>query len=277
MAHGFLADGCQGADGRLAPLNPGRGQLDVLVVVRDGLLDQLGAHVGALGAGCAVDPTAAKEVGVLGAGFAGGDAEGQATPAASAIHAATQVVLTDAGALPGDPLFVKQRLHALEGLGVNQRLVPPVESLFVVGAFAVDELADVVGVTQQALDNGGAELLGGALGGRTGAQPQALQLGGKLRNGVFTAGIELESQRDERATFRVDGCHRDMAAVGQYFDAVDVAQASRAVGAARLGLSVEAALDAPAGLHRLVLVVEGEHALHVEGLRRVVTDHRLGD
>ncbi|HEV2973698.1 MAG TPA: hypothetical protein VGX69_01720 [Solirubrobacteraceae bacterium] len=113
-------------------------------------------------------------------------------------------MLTDPRALTGNALLVQQHLHALERLRVDQRLMASLEDLLVFGAALVDNLADVVAVAEQTLDNAGAELLGNTLSSRAGTQSQPFQLGGKLGDRVFAAGVELESQGHEVSPFRVD-------------------------------------------------------------------------
>ncbi|HEY4811168.1 MAG TPA: hypothetical protein VIH71_08940 [Solirubrobacteraceae bacterium] len=82
---------------------------------------------------------------------------------------------------------------------------------------------------------------------------------------------------DEAAASRVGDDRGRFASVRELLDVVEVAEACPAVGAAEAGLLAQAALDVAAGLARLILVVDRHHALHVEGLWRVLADHRLDD
>ncbi|HXM86801.1 MAG TPA: hypothetical protein VN889_04115 [Solirubrobacteraceae bacterium] len=272
-----LADLGQSVDSGLAALQAGGWQLDGGVVALDGSLDQFRANVGPSRTGRAVDPAATEEVRVLAAVASGRDAERQPSAALAAEDAAPQVVLAHSRPLSGNSLLVKQDLHAVKGVLVDQRFMAALEDLFVRGAALVDELADVVRVAQQPLHGGGAERTGRAGGGRSGAQAQVVQLASKLGDRVFAAGVELEGCRNERAALRVKTDDGNSSAVRQFIDAVEVAETSRAVGAADAGLLLETALDALAGLHRLELVLSGDHALVEEGGGAVVADHRLGD
>lgn len=117
-----------------------------------------------------------------------------------------------------------------------------------------------------------AEQLAGA-----GAQAEAVQLGLQLRDGVFAGCIELEGQCQEGCPLGVGLGDGDLAAVGQPIDGVAVAEPGPAVGAALLGLAVDAAPYVLAGLHRLVLVLGGDDGLREEGGGAVAADHGLAD
>ncbi|HTC71852.1 MAG TPA: hypothetical protein VK655_03115 [Solirubrobacteraceae bacterium] len=186
-------------------------------------------------------------------------------------------MLADPWALASDPLLIEHRLHALERLRVDQRFMASIKGLLVLGASPVDDLADVVAIAQQALHDGRSERLGHSFGGRPGAQTETFQLSGKLRDGVFARRVQLERDRDERPTLGVHDDDGDPPTVRQFIDAVEVAERCRAVSAADAGLLTQPALDTLAGLHRLELVLSGDHALVQKCGGGVITDHRLGD
>ncbi|HTD09629.1 MAG TPA: hypothetical protein VK680_12125 [Solirubrobacteraceae bacterium] len=241
----------------------------------DQLLDQLRSEVGSAEAGSPVDAAATEVVGVLATVASGRDAIGQTVAALAAVDAAPQIVLADPWALSSDPLGIQQALHLLEGVRVNQRLVPTLECLLVLGAPPVDDYARVVGIAEQALDYGRAELLRHPFGGWARAQTQAIQLVSEFGDRVFARGIELEGEGDEPSAIWVDGHDGDPSSVRKLVNAVEVAERRRTVGAANARLLVQASFDVLAGLHRLELVLSSDHALVQERGGAVVANHRL--
>src|SRR4051794_8613663 len=220
-----------------------------------------------------------EEVVVVSPGLAAARPVEQTTTALAAIDAALQVVLVLLAALTGDPVLLEQRLHSIEGLLVYQGLVPSPEGLLVVGAGFVDDPSGVIGIAQEAMEGGDLDFASARRvpTGWTATQSQGVQLVAQARQRVLAGRKQLEGVSDKMAALGIEADASDLAAIRQPFDLVHVAEFGWAIGAASLGLLVDAAADVAAGFHGLVLVVESKHALHEEGLRGVVADHRLGN
>jgi len=185
-----------------------------------------------------------------------------------------------ARALAADASHIEKFLHLIERLLVDQRLVASGKDLLVRRSGFVDDPSGVVAIAQQTMKRGAFDLARrvGVPPGRPGAQTHREQVVFQFRYRILAAAEQLERGRDECVALRIELDAGDLATIRQQFGAVDVAEFGRAVGASFLRLLQDALGDVAAGFHGLVLVVEGEHALHVERLGRVLlADHRLGD
>jgi hypothetical protein len=151
---GLLTDGHQCLDRLGATLHLPARELDgaLHVVALDGLLNQLRIDAGPHGAACTLDPAHAKVVGVVLAGAAPAQGVNESPATLAAEQRAAQVVLALLGTLSGDALFIEPGLHGVKGLLVDQRLMPTLKDLLVRGAALVDDQAQVVAVTQDALE-----------------------------------------------------------------------------------------------------------------------------
>ncbi|HSZ12655.1 MAG TPA: hypothetical protein VK790_01300 [Solirubrobacteraceae bacterium] len=188
------------------------GSLDVVAL--DGLLDELRVDAGVHGAATASRATDAKEVRVALAALASAQAVDKPVAAVAAEDAATEVVVARLRPLASHALFIEPGLYPRERLRVDQAGMAALVDLLVGCAALVNELAGVVGVTQQTLQGGGADLAFGIAARGVAAQAQAVQLVDEPRNGVFAAGVQLESQRHEMMAVGIKRGCADLPAIG---------------------------------------------------------------
>ncbi len=225
--------------------------MDALVKVFDLVLYGLGQG-GAERAVWVFLGVAAQADEVLIGGFLGsGGSDDQARVADAAVDSGLQIVGVADGALAVD-LAGQDGLDLLEGLLVHQRLVGAG-----VEAVAVDDLAGVEGVGQDAVEGLDRDrTLRQASRGRDG-QPSAIQLGSQRLERVVAGGVGGERPGDELGPVRVDGGDVGLAAVTGR-GGVAVSQGCLADAAAVACLLAHAFLD----LARQVVRVELRDAGH---------------
>jgi len=225
--------------------------VDALVKVFDLVLYGLGLG-GAEGAVRLLSGVAAQADKVLVGGLLGSSGgDDQARVADAAVDSGLQIVGVADGALAVD-LAGQDGLDLLEGLLVHQRLVGAG-----VEAVAVDDLAGVEGVGQDAVEGLDRDrTLRQASRGRDG-QPSAIQLGSQRLERVVAGGVGVKGPGDELGPVRVDGGDVGLAAVTGR-GGVAVSQGRLADAAAVACLLAHAFLD----LARQVVRVELRDAGH---------------
>ena len=184
-----------------------------------------------------------EEVGVLAAVAPGRDAERQAVAALAAVDAAAQVVLANSRALASDPLLIEQRLHALERVRVDQGSWRP-SKVCSSGAAPVDDLAGVVRVAEQALHDGLCRVAWAPVwrsAGSAGRAGLARRQAGRWSIRHWRTARNAKVMSGPRSGSMVTMATRRPSA--SFIDAVEVAEAEPAVGAADAGLLLEAAFD----------------------------------
>ncbi|MDH2389071.1 hypothetical protein QCN29_09760 [Streptomyces sp. HNM0663] len=236
-----------------------RAEANAGVVILDGFLQAADVDVRQL-AGVAV-ASSAEEVGVdIAVAVLGvredhaalGAAEVLATPAE---QRTLEVVVVHPAPFVGHAARLKDALHPLEQLVVDEVLVPPLVLL----AFEPYE-PDVVPIPQQVRELADRDLRLRVPAVGPHPEPAVVQLVGEIGQGVVTGGVQLEGQLDERAALRVNDHCPDLAAVAP-LDDVEVADWRPPQRAAVLGLLLHLVGDVRAALAGGVLVDDRQHAV----------------
>ncbi|WP_232234967.1 MULTISPECIES: hypothetical protein [Frankia] len=229
-------------------------QPDVDVEVLDGPFDPADGHVWQVA--LVIEPALADVVEVPDAALALARHDDQPPSATVTPDQTLQVVIMSPVPRAGPPLGVQHPLYPVEELLGDQRLVPPLVLLAVVA-----DVAEVVAVTQHLAnlvdrDRATRPLL-------RGPGPEA-----GLRQGVpegmeveLARGVQLEGHDHERRALRIKR-HRAYLAALELLADVEVAQGRHAERAALLGLLAHLVLDVFAADAHLVLVEDGDHAVH---------------
>ncbi|HEY2053772.1 MAG TPA: hypothetical protein VGH14_07555 [Solirubrobacterales bacterium] len=125
------------------------------------------------------------------------------------------IVLLDP--LAGHAGQVEQFLNLIEGVLIDQRLMPCLENLLIRSSGLVDDPTGVVGVTQEAVEGRAFDLPNAVrmAAGRTTAQAEVVQLILQRGDGILPGRKQLEGGRQEGLPGGVEGHASNLAAIGQ--------------------------------------------------------------
>ncbi|HTL42098.1 MAG TPA: hypothetical protein VL294_11555 [Pseudolysinimonas sp.] len=230
-----------------------------LVEVLDGVLD---APDVVEGLAAAIAPVGAEEVEVLAAVAALGALQDEAlldaalVPAFTAEHGALEVVVMFPAPLRRVAAGADDALHPVEQFLLDERFVPAGVLLTLVA-----DVAEVVAVAQHLMDLVHRHRPGGPFRGGPGGEAAGGEFFDEVADAVFAGGVQLERELHERCSLRVGDDGADLASFAGVHD-VEVAQRGAADASAALDFLAHLVGDVGSGCFGLVLVDDGEHALH---------------
>nr|WP_235828377.1 hypothetical protein [Actinomadura rubteroloni] len=167
-----------------------------------------------------------------------------------------EVVVVDATELVGGGPCFDDFLHAVEEVLVDDGVVPARVDLAL-----VDDVAEVVAVTQHLGQRRDRQRLRRVGGGRPGGEATVVQFVGEVGQRVVAGGVQLERLADERAALRVNDDRADFPAVDS-FGGVEVPDGRAVDRAAVADLVGHLDLDVLAAHADLQLVEDRHDALH---------------